>query len=101
MVEKYFKIYVPAAQQAVNEAKHSAQFEVKGPSYFVSQDEATYLDEHEDEAYAHEPRIFDVVTLYIDAQDHRFDEIDGIPVDDYKRQVLQMLKDLQSRYSAH
>jgi hypothetical protein len=100
MLSKYFSIYLEATRRALAHSDESKMYEVLDPSYFVSQREAEFLDQHEDMAYEVETRFFDDLGIYLDAVDHGFSYVDGVPLKSLRSSIDAQINHLSRKYPA-
>lgn len=100
MKEKEFFInYIPALEASLA-FKMMHDFDVKGPDWFIKDDELrTELDLFEQENYEKHKSLFDMVAYYLDARAHNFKEIDGVSVEEHKQKLESVIDFYKKEYN--
>jgi hypothetical protein len=94
----FFKHYILALEKALDYTKN-VDFEFCGPDRFI-EDEVIRndLDNFENENYQEFETLFNGVSLYFDATSHNFKEIDGISIEEYKKQIVYEISKIKNLY---
>lgn len=94
----FFSYYIPALEKALDYV-NKLDFELCGPDSFIDDETIrNSVDKFEDENYYEFKKLFDTVTIYLDAKSHNFNEIEGISVEDYKKEIINEISKIKSIY---
>lgn len=90
----FYKIYLPALEQAFREDN---EIEIPDPERYIadvvkSKQVSLYVDNFSD-------NFIDKVGYYLDARGHNFREIDGVPIDEYKKEIIDEMAILKKLYA--
>lgn len=94
--KEFFSYYIPALEKALNYI-NNVDFEFCGPDSFID-DEAirNSVDKFEDENYYEYEKLFSIVSIYLDAKSHNFNEIEGISIEDYKKEIIDEISKIKN-----
>lgn len=100
MLKRYFRIYTLAVTEALRHSDNCERHEILDPSYFVSEQEAKFLDDNYKLAYTHEALFFDNVAIYLDAVDHGFTKTDRwTHTSELRNQLEMQIQRISRKYS--
>ena len=99
MNEKTFFVnYIPALEASLA-FKTMYDFDVKGPDWFIEDDELrNELDLFEQKNYEQHKSLFDMVAYYLDARAHNFKEIEGVSIEEYKERLESAIDIYKKEY---
>jgi len=85
---EFYKNYIPAVIKALLNEGNWVQFNIKSPEYFlnVSVEKRKEIDAYID-LVAGQDEFLDNVAYYFDAKSHGFNEIDGVEIKVFKKNL--------------
>lgn len=97
--DRFYELYLPAVIKAINLEKADSEFNVLGPEHFLegSEDEILELELYIDNNSGKD-KLLDSIGYYFDAISHNFKEIDGVLIKDYKKKLMESIKNYKSNY---
>ena len=94
----FFKLYIPALEIALSKDNEIENFSIKCPDWWYPKDKYSEMDIFDDENYNKYP-LLNMAALYFDAKAHNFDSIDGINIDIYKKQLINLMQQYKVQYN--
>lgn len=91
---EFYKVYLPTLKKALLEEKDNV---LKEPEEYIGNSILAnsimwYIEKEEDDSF------LDKVAYYYDTILHEFPNIQGVDVDDYKRDILKGISELEKEY---
>lgn len=85
---EFYEYYIPALIKALVNENTGEQFNVKGPEHYlnVSVEKQKEIEIYLDKV-AGQDKFLDNVAYYFDAKSHGFNEIDGVKIEDYRKNL--------------
>ena len=94
--EDFYKLYIPALEEAFKNDSINYGFYVKPPEDYLNDDIADlitqYLEDNEDD-------FTEKIGYYFDAKSHNFSSIKGISIDAYKQNLISEMFKIKKKYS--
>lgn len=91
----FYKLYIPALEQALKNDSVNTGFYVKPPEDYLdielAKQVAEYLEEKED-------AFTEKVAYYFDAKSHYFPSIQNIHIDDYKEDLIKGMFKIKNEF---
>ncbi|MGE8553546.1 MAG: hypothetical protein ACN6OB_06355 [Chryseobacterium jejuense] len=92
--QKFYKIYLPALEKALQNDEVNEGFYVKGPEDYIDpeciEEITLYLEENED-------GFLEKVAYYFDAKSHNFPSIQGVDIEVYRKQLENYIFKIKDR----
>ena len=96
----FYKIYLPALKQALEEDHINYGFMVRSPAYFIGQTFGNEIMMLLEQEYANDPFII-LVEEYFDAKTHYAPDFKGIPIGEVKAGILEQLRAMEEQLNAN
>ena len=96
---EFYELYIPALIKALLDENNWEQFNVKGPEYFL---DVSNQKQKEIEIYldhiAGQDKFLDNVAYYFDAKSHGFNEIDGVKMEEFRKNLENEILKCKKKY---
>ncbi|MEM6516642.1 MAG: hypothetical protein AAF688_10705 [Bacteroidota bacterium] len=98
--ETFFKIYLPALEEALLKDYINYGYNVAGPDWYIK-DEKTRREIYlfEENNFENFKDLFESVALYFDALSHNFEEIKGTDIHQFKIKLFGIIENYKQKYN--
>lgn len=95
----FYRYYIPALIKALTNENSWEQFNVKGPEHYlnISDEKQNEIEIYLDQI-AGQDKFLDDVAYYFDAKSHGFNEIDGVKIEDYRKNLENEILKYKKKY---
>jgi len=94
----FFKLYLPAVEEAIKNDNQNSGYYVKLPIDYVDEKYLKEADLFIDSHYESHKIFFDLISIYFDAKSHYFTEVQGQSIDSYRNKLIEYIDTLKNQY---